>query len=76
MTEQVQGSSKGMRPIWHFVGLLMLIMGLLILGTGIYHLFQPTERAMEGLHPDLWWGSLMAVFGVILLWLNKGVTVE
>jgi len=70
--------NKGMKPIWHFVGLLMLIVGLIILGTGIYYMTYPPEKApiLHELHPDVWWGAIMTAFGGFLLWAFKGVTVE
>ena len=30
-----------MKPIWYFVGLILLVMGTLILLSGIYHLISP-----------------------------------
>ena len=68
---------QGMRPIWHFVGLLMSIMGILLIGAGIYYWYHPSESTtvLKELHPNLWWGAIMLVFGAILLWINKGVTV-
>lgn len=73
-----QQEEKGMKPIWHFVGLLMVIVGIIILGSGIYYLSSPPKDpiVLHELHPDIWWGAIMTVFGIILLWINKGVTVE
>jgi len=69
---------KGMKTIWHFVGLLMLIIGIIILGSGLYYAAYPPKDPAEmySLHPDVWWGAIMCVFGGILLWAFKGVTVE
>ncbi len=61
-------------PIWFFVGFLLLIYGLLIVGAGIYALQVPTDvqRNLQAswpdapwffLHADLWWGAVMAVVG-------------
>lgn len=70
--------TKGMKPIWYFVGLMMLIMGILIMGSGVYYLIYPSQSTtvLQELHPDLWWGAVMAAFGAVLLWTNVGVTVE
>ena len=59
MTEQ------GMKPIWYFVGLLLLVIGTLILTTGIYQLLSPpsTHTVLGETHPDLWWGAIMVLFG-------------
>ena len=32
-------------PIWFFIGSLLTVYGVLILGTGIYHLFVPPPKA-------------------------------
>lgn len=68
---------KGMKPIWHFVGLLMSIMGSLLIVAGIYYWYNPSESTtvLQELHPNLWWGAIMLAFGAVLLWINKGATV-
>ena len=61
-------------PIWFFVGLLLLIYGVLIVGAGLYALGSPTDvqQALEKswpdapwlfLHADIWWGAVMTVVG-------------
>jgi len=57
-----------MKPIWFFVGLILLVMGGIILLNGIYLLCNPSERvtALSETHPDIWWGALMAVFGGLM----------
>ncbi len=59
-------SEQAMKPIWYFVGLILLIMGVLILSTGIYLLFNPpaVKTVLSETHPDIWWGAVMAVFGL------------
>ena len=56
-----------MKPIWFLVGLVLLIMGLEVIAAGIYHVVVPTTRATElaSLRPDLWWGGIMIVAGLI-----------
>ncbi len=55
-------------PIWFFIGALLLIYGLLILGAGLYALvFPPPEAqrvALFHLHADVWWGAFMAIAGL------------
>jgi hypothetical protein len=53
--------------IWFFIGVLLFLYGLLILGAGIYHLFvpPPQQMALSELHPDIWWGGLLLVIGGI-----------
>ena len=36
--------SKREIPIWFFIGSLLTVYGVLILGTGIYHLFSPPPK--------------------------------
>ncbi|HTX19914.1 MAG TPA: hypothetical protein VMG34_14765 [Bacteroidota bacterium] len=59
-------SEHGMKPIWYFVGLILLVIGVLILLTGIYQLFNPpeTKTVLGETHPDIWWGALMSLFGL------------
>ncbi len=66
-----------MKPIWYFVGLLLTIMGTIILVAGFYTLFNPPpqEKVLGSLHPDLWWGAVMIISGVIFLLANRKKTV-
>jgi hypothetical protein len=51
--------------VWFFIGALLAIYGVLILGSGIYGLFVPPNHAvaMSHLHIGIWWGSGMVLFG-------------
>jgi hypothetical protein len=69
-------SEFGMKPIWFFVGLILLIIGILIMGSGIYQLIAPpaTKTILAETHPDIWWGAVMVVFGsVMFLKTRKGI---
>jgi len=50
--------------IWLFVGTLVLVYGLLILGSGIYELSHPLRKTLAELHAPIWWGGLLIVLGV------------
>jgi hypothetical protein len=50
--------------IWFFVGILFVAYGVLILGAGVYGLFDPPNVAMRHLHLSLWWGALLLVIGL------------
>lgn len=50
--------------IWFFIGVLLTIYGVLILGEGIYGLFVPPNIAMAHLHLSLWWGALLLAIGL------------
>ena len=54
-------------PIWFFIGLLLTVYGVLILGCGIYNVIYPPENPMKlaNLHVDIWWGILLLVIGAI-----------
>jgi hypothetical protein len=62
-----------MKSIWYFVGLLLTIMGTIITVSGIYSLFHPPAhpKIFSNLHPDLWWGILMLVFGLLFAIFNR-----
>ncbi len=54
--------------IWLFIGVMLLIYGILILGSGIYDLFNPPEHTtivMANLHAPIWWGALLLVLGLV-----------
>lgn len=55
----------GMLSIWFFIGALLLVYGILILGAGIYDLFKPPEHpvVLAQLHAGIWWGALLIVLG-------------
>lgn len=67
-----------MKPIWYFVGLILLITGLILVGAGIYSLIYPgsEQKVLSNLHPNLWWGILMVIVGLIYWIKNRNVTVE
>ena len=55
----------GMISIWFFVGALLLIYGILILGAGLYGLAHPPAVVLAGLHAEIWWGILLILLGSI-----------
>ena len=57
----------GMISIWFFIGVLLLIYGVLILGAGIYDLSNPAAHpvVMSDLHAGIWWGALLIALGVV-----------
>jgi heme/copper-type cytochrome/quinol oxidase subunit 3 len=61
MSEQKKSIS-----IWFFIGVEVLIYGLLIAGSGIYeYLYPPKETFVQlaYLHAPIWWGGLLIVLG-------------
>jgi hypothetical protein len=61
-------SEHKMKPIWYFVGLILLVMGGMILVSGVYQLMYPppVTKVLAELHPNLWWGTLMIIFGGVM----------
>ncbi len=66
-----------MKPIWYFVGLILLVMGGIIFLTGIYLLINPSlrETVLSSIHPNIWWGAVMVAFGGIMFFKTKNKTV-
>ncbi len=62
-----------MKSIWFFVGLLLAILGAIITISAIYSLISPPPQAkiFSSLHPDLWWGAIMLIFGLFFAILNR-----
>jgi len=62
-----------MKSIWYFVGLTLLVMGVLVVAAGISVLISPPARptVLDRLHPNFWWGGVMIVAG-ICFWVFGG----
>ena len=69
---------KKMKPIWFFVGLVLLFIGGVILITGIYDLLAHVESktVLARLHPAVWWGGLMVAAGLVFVLANRHATVD
>ena len=60
--------------IWFFIGLLLAIYGVLIVGSGVHELTSPApaeapgaieRNIMANLHAAIWWGALLLVLGLV-----------
>ena len=62
-----------MKPIWYFVGLILLVIGAIIFFTGIYQVINPpeTKTILAETHPNVWWGIIMVAFGTLLYLKNR-----
>ncbi|NUO83603.1 hypothetical protein HUU05_26305 [candidate division KSB1 bacterium] len=62
-----------MKPIWYFVGLMLLGMGSIILFTGLYLFFfeAKTHTVFAELHPNIWWGAVMVIAGGVFFFYNR-----
>ena len=67
-----------MKPIWFFVGVLLLVNGVFVLFADVFYAMNPPEHATVFAHarPGLWWGLLMLVVGGVFLLTNRRKTVE
>ena len=67
-----------MKPIWYFVGLILFIMGLILVITGLINLssVSGTEDVLPALHPEIWWGAVMTIVGLIYILKNRNVKIE
>ena len=56
--------------VWFFIGLLLSVYGVLIVGVGIYHLFVPpqTQVVLGHLHAELWWGIVLLGMGLFYVY--------
>jgi hypothetical protein len=57
---------RGHIQIWFFSGILLLVYGVLITGTGIWELSHPllNPPVLNELHAPVWWGAIMTVAGL------------
>jgi len=58
--------------IWFFIGISLLVNGVLILGAGLYEYANPPAPELQvvlfRLHAGIWWGGLLAVIGALYCW--------
>ena len=52
-------------PIWFFVGLILLVYGLLVVGSGVFG--EATQTVLAETRPALWWGCVIVVAGAAFL---------
>jgi len=65
-TEQLH-SQEGRISIWFFIGMLLVVYGLLIFGAGIHDLLVPpaVQPVLARLHAGIWWGAVLTILGGI-----------
>jgi FtsH-binding integral membrane protein len=58
--------------IWFFIGLSLLVNGVLILGAGVYEIVHPPpvdhQVVLFQYHASVWWGALLALLGGFYCW--------
>jgi hypothetical protein len=53
--------------IWFFIGLSLLVNGILITGAGIWELIYPPENrvVLFQYHANVWWGAILLLLGLL-----------
>jgi hypothetical protein len=52
-------------PVWFFVGVLLLIYGVIIFATGLAEWSHPPDTVLAELHAPVWWGGVLIALGSI-----------
>jgi hypothetical protein len=69
-TQETHGpkTQRSLVPIWFWVGLILTLYGAIITILGVLSLSGKGHgTVLAHLHPDLWWGAIMLLFGLALL---------
>jgi hypothetical protein len=55
----------GSLSIWLFIGVSLLVNGVLIFGAGLFEYFHPPAEqvVLYRLHANIWWGAILALIG-------------
>jgi hypothetical protein len=53
--------------IWFFIGISLLVNGVLITAAGIWEVLHPPENpvVLFHLHANVWWGAILLVIGLV-----------
>jgi len=59
--------SEGGVSIWFFIGISLLVNGVLITGAGVWQVFHPPANpvVLFHLHANVWWGAILLVIGLV-----------
>lgn len=62
----MQATEQGDISIWFFIGVLLTIYGVMIMGYGIWELVTGhlANVVLARLHAPVWWGAIMLVAGI------------
>jgi len=58
-------------PVWFFVGVLLLVYGVLIFISGLAEWSHPPSTVLAELHAPVWWGGLLIVLGGVYCWMFR-----
>lgn len=55
-------------PVWFFVGVLLLVYGILIFISGLAEWSHLPNTVLAEKHAPVWWGALLIVLGSVYCW--------
>ena len=66
-------SATQMKPIWYFVGWVLIAIGVLVFAACVYYMLFPIDLdiALRGMHMSIWWGAILILGGVLLTVFNR-----
>lgn len=60
---------EGGISIWFFIGISLLVNGILIAGAGVWEFIHPPalekQVVLFHFHTNIWWGALLFVLGLV-----------
>jgi hypothetical protein len=58
---------EGGVSIWFFIGISLLVNGILITGAGVWEVFHPPTNpvVLFHLHANVWWGAVLLLVGLV-----------
>ena len=68
---------KHLIPVWFFVGVLLLVYGVMILVSGIAEWSSPPDTVLASMHAPVWWGAVLVVVGAaytFVHWPGRGAS--
>lgn len=58
-------------PVWFFVGVLLLVYGVMIFISGLVEWSHPPGTVLAELHAPVWWGMLLTILGSVYCWMFR-----
>jgi FtsH-binding integral membrane protein len=59
----VQHRHHKMLPVWFFIGVLLLVYGIIILWTSLARFHDPSNVILANYHAGVWGGALLILLG-------------
>jgi len=65
-------------PRWYFVGLILFVIGIIIIGTGLYLILfpSPATTVLADTLPNIRWGLVITIFGGLMYLTTKDKVVS